>query len=92
MSARLKLDTIWIGAALAAGLFMLPPIVYATGRQTLGAYADGGLGAFLGAFYSGLGAMQPAPWALALGPAAVVVIWRGLLRGAALFETRDVKP
>ena len=91
MSWQLRRDAAWIGASLAGGLFVLPPIVYATGRRTLGAYADGGLGAFLGNFYSGLGALEAAPWALAVGPAIVVAFWRVLLRIGAVFEAQDVK-
>jgi hypothetical protein len=84
-------DAAWVAAAAAGGFFVLPPIVYATGRQTLGAYADGGLGGFLGNFYTGLGALEAAPWALAVGPAIVVAMWRAMLRVASGFETQGVK-
>ena len=91
MSEPWRRDAGWLIAALVGGFFVLPPLVYATGRQTLGAYADGGLAGFLGNFYSGLGALEAAPWALAMGPTVVVALWRTLLRVASGFEARSVK-
>jgi hypothetical protein len=86
MSPALRREAVWLGAALAVGLLVLPPVVYATGVKTLGAYAHGGLGAFLGNYYSSLFGLRPAAWILAFGPIVALALWRGLMRLATLFE------
>lgn len=74
----MKRDAIWTLLALAFGLFALPLLVHFVGERTLGPYADGGRGAFLGDFYRDLVTLQPATLLLALGPLAVVLAWRAL--------------
>ena len=86
MSPAMRREAIWLGAALSIGLLILPPVVYATGVRTLGAYAHGGLGAFLGDFYAALLKPSPAAWILAMGPIVAIAIWRGLMRLLTVFE------
>ena len=88
MSNSLRRDATWIAVALALGLLVLPPVVYATGVKTLGPYANGGLGSFLGDFYVSLAQLKPAAWILAAGPPIVVLIWRALLHGLDAIERR----
>jgi hypothetical protein len=77
-----------LGAAVAVGLLVLPPVVYATGVKTLGVYAHGGLGAFLGDYYAALLKLRPAAWILATGPIAAVLVWRFLMRLVNAYEQR----
>jgi hypothetical protein len=63
----------WFLAALVFGIFVLPWLVYATGRQLLGAYAGGGAAAFFGDFLHDLFTLRWHAWALALGPLAVLI-------------------
>lgn len=69
----------WLIAALAFGAVVLPILVYYTGSATLGAYAHGGLGTFLGDYFADLARLRGSAWALFLGPLALVLIWRFLV-------------
>ena len=91
MSPAIRREAVWLGIALAAGLLILPPVVYATGVRTLGAYAHGGLGSFLGNYYGSLLGLRPAAWVLASGPIVAIALWRGLMRLTMLLE-RDQEP
>jgi len=73
-------DGIWLCAALVFGALVLPWLVYFTGITLLGPYAHGGPGAFVGDFLADLARLRWFSWALALGPLAVVAIWRAFLR------------
>ncbi|MFO1395251.1 MAG: hypothetical protein U1F09_15990 [Steroidobacteraceae bacterium] len=68
----------WVLAALAFGVLVLPALVCATGERVLGPYA-GGIAAFYGNFVADLAALRPAAWTLALGPAALAALWRGIV-------------
>jgi hypothetical protein len=91
MSYALRRDATWVGVAITLGLLVLPPVVYATGVKTLGPYANGGLGAFLGDYYVSLAKLQPAAWLLAAGPPIVVIVWRSLLRVLNAIERRGAE-
>lgn len=63
-------------ALVLAGLLLMPLGVYLVGQATLGPYARGGMSALLGDWFRSLFRGESAPWMLALGPLAVVLIWR----------------
>ena len=73
-------DKYWLLAALAFGVLALPFLVHATGAFLFGRYASGGALGFFGDFMRGLASLRWYSWALALGPACIVVMWRGLWR------------
>jgi hypothetical protein len=79
MPMRLKRHLAWLAAALAFAAAVLPFLVYFTGTQTLGPYANGGPLQFVGDYYASLAQMQTAAWTLLLGPVALVIIWRVLV-------------
>jgi hypothetical protein len=85
----MRREAVWLGAALLVGLLILPPVVYATGVRTLGAYAHGGLGAFLGDFYAALFKPSAAAWILAVGPIVAIAVWRGLMRLTNVFDRAE---
>ncbi len=76
-------DKLLFLAALAFGVLVLPFLVYLTGAYVLGHYASGGPLGFLGDYLRGLVTLRWHAWSLALGPLAIVAVWRGLLRLAA---------
>ena len=88
MSTVVRREAVWLGVAVAIGLLVLPPVVYATGVKTLGAYAHGGLGAFLGDYYAALFQLKAAAWIIAAGPIIAVLVWRFLMRLVDAYEQR----
>jgi hypothetical protein len=76
---RLHRTLLWPSAALLFAAVVLPFLVYYTGTQTLGPYANGGPLRFVGDFYVSLAQMRGAAWTLLLGPAALVIFWRLLI-------------
>ena len=76
---RLKGHLPWLAAALLFAAVVLPFLVYYTGTQTLGPYANGGPLQFVVDFYVSLAQMRGAAWTLLLGPAALVIVWRVLI-------------
>jgi hypothetical protein len=77
---NLKRDLYWILSALFFGVLVLPFFVYYTGVSALGPYVNGGPFDFLGDFLRDLGRARGAAWTLALGPAAITLVWRVLVR------------
>lgn len=73
-------DFRWLLAALLFGLLVLPLLVYFTGITILGPYAHGSVSAFLADFAADLARMRWFSWTLALGPLALVAIWRTVSR------------
>ena len=67
-------------AALALGVLVLPFLVYLTGTYVFGSYASGGALGFVGDFMRGLATFRWHAWVIALGPLAIVAVWRGLWR------------
>ena len=88
MSTVVRREAVWLGVAVAVGLIVLPPVAYTTGVKTLGAYAHGGLGAFLGDYYAALFTLRPAAWIVAAGPIVAVLVWRVLMRLVDAYEQR----
>ena len=73
-------DRYWLLAALAFGVLALPYLVYLTGTTLLGSYAAGSALGFYGDFARGLATLRWYSWTIALGPMAIVLVWRGLWR------------
>lgn len=76
---RLRREAWIAGGAILAGLILLPLMIYLAGRLTLGAYATGGLGAFLKDFYLGLFKGTPSIWCVVVGPYLFLSFFRGVL-------------
>jgi len=76
----MRQDTYLFLAALAFGVLVLPFLVYLTGTYVFGQYAAGGALGFFGDFARGLATLTWHAWAVALGPVAIVAIWRALWR------------
>ena len=77
------------GGALALGLLIIPLLIWLVGHRVLGPYTHGddprGLGplALYGDYFSGLAHGWLGYWAVALGPAVLLVaarLWLALLR------------
>jgi len=73
-------DKYWMLAALVFGLLVLPLLVHQTGLRAFGDYAGGGATTFFIDFLRGLATLRWYTWLLALGPLAIVAMWRGLGR------------
>lgn len=89
IDARARRQVALFGGALALGLLVVPLLIWIIGDRTLGPYTRGddprGLGplALYGDFFSGLAHGWLGYWAVALGPALLLLafrLWRGLLR------------
>ncbi|MGA7538743.1 MAG: hypothetical protein WBW93_08245 [Steroidobacteraceae bacterium] len=89
LETRTRRELSLFGAALALGLLVIPLLIWVVGHRTLGPYTHGddphGLGplALYGDYFSGLGHGWPAYWAVALGPAVLLLagrLWLALLR------------
>jgi hypothetical protein len=88
MQSRTIKREIAIAAALfAAGLLLLPPVIYWVGRQIAGDYAGGGPLALADQIWAGL--MQPelAAWLLVLSPYVLLQLVRLIGR---LWRSRPV--
>jgi hypothetical protein len=75
-------ELIVLAAALAVGLVIAPLLTWFAGARELGAYAGGGLQAFMTHFYRELGDAAPGFWIVALAPYVITQLARGLLRWA----------
>lgn len=70
--------SLWLLAALAFGVLVLPFLVHLTGTRVLGPYPDGGAGAFFIDYLRGLATFRWYSWVLALGPVLIMLVWRML--------------
>jgi hypothetical protein len=86
---RTRRELALYGGALALGLLIVPLLIWLVGHRTLGPYTHGdsppGLGPFTlyGDYFSGLAHGWLGYWAVALGPAVLLLVarlWRALLR------------
>ncbi|HEV2442694.1 MAG TPA: hypothetical protein VGT07_09230 [Steroidobacteraceae bacterium] len=89
VETRTKREAALWGGALALGLLVIPLLIWLVGHRSLGPYTHGddprGLGpmALYGDYFSGLAHGWLGYWAVALGPAVLLVLarlWLGLLR------------
>ncbi|MDW8258009.1 MAG: hypothetical protein RML32_01040 [Gammaproteobacteria bacterium] len=70
---------LWCLAGALGGVVLVPWAIYAVGRLTLGAYANGGPFALWADFFRGLADGMLAYWIAALGPLCLVIVglaWR----------------
>ena len=82
---RARRELIIYGAALVFGVLLMPLLVWVVGNRLLGPYTHGqnphaGPLALLADFLVGLGHGSAVFWAVALGPAVVLLLVRLLLR------------
>lgn len=75
----LKRHVAWVAAAAVFAALVLPVLVFYTGTATLGPYARGGLGEFLGDYVADLARLRSGAWVLLLGPVALAAAWRILV-------------
>ena len=89
VDTRTRREAALFGGALALGLLVIPLLIWIVGHRTLGLYTHGedphGLGplALYGDYFSGLAHGWPGYWAVALGPAILLLLarlWLALLR------------
>jgi len=73
---RLRRELYFVGGALAVGLILMPILIYLAGSLTLGPYASGGFGSFLGDFFGGLFRGWLPVWGVVLGPYALIMLLR----------------
>jgi hypothetical protein len=79
---RLRFELLFASAWLAAGLFVLPAVIYAFGATLLGPYGDAkGLGTLYADFFRDLAEPSGRTWAIALGPLAIVTLMRAVFLG-----------
>jgi hypothetical protein len=86
---RTRRELSLFGGALALGLLVIPLLIWVIGHRTLGPYSHGddprGLGpvALYGDYFSGLAHGWLGYWAVALGPAVLLLaarLWIAVLR------------
>jgi hypothetical protein len=89
IDTRTRRDLALFGGALALGLLVIPLLIWLAGHHSLGPYTHGdnpqGLGplTLYGDYFSGLAHGWLGYWAVALGPAVLLIVarlWLGLLR------------
>lgn len=89
IDTRTRREMALFGGALALGLLVIPLLIWIIGRRTLGPYTRGddprALGplALYGDYFSGLAHGGLGYWAVALGPALLLLaarLWLALLR------------
>lgn len=68
----LQHELLTLALCLAAGLLLMPLLIWAVGSAELGPYANGRMGALLGDYYLALAKGSMAYWLVALGPYGAV--------------------
>ena len=63
--------------AILVGLFVVPPLLWLSGRALFGPYANGGLFSLWGDFFGELGRGARSAWVIALAPGALLVLLQG---------------
>jgi hypothetical protein len=69
-------ELLWLLAAALTGVLLLPPLIYAAGVRTFGAYAAGGARDLMSHFFQGLGQGGLAFWMVAAGPYVFITLAR----------------
>ena len=64
-------------AAILVGLFVVPPLIWLTGRALFGPYANGGLFSLWGDFFGELARGARSAWVVALAPCALLALLQG---------------
>jgi hypothetical protein len=82
---RARRELIIYGAAVLLGVLVMPLLVWTAGNRILGPYTHGedthaGPLALLGDFFLGLAHGSAVFWAVALGPALLVLLLRGFFK------------
>ena len=89
LETRTRRELLLFGGALALGLLVIPLLIWVVGHRTLGPYTHGdnprGLGplALYADYFSGLAHGWLGYWAVAVGPALLLLagrLWLALLR------------
>jgi hypothetical protein len=85
VETRTQREAVLLGGALALGLLVIPLVIWIVGHRALGPYTRGddphGLGplALYGDYFSGLAHGSLGYWAVAMGPALLILTARGWL-------------
>lgn len=84
--SRLQRELLVFGAALVSGVLLMPLLIWVVGNRVLGPYTHGqnphaGPAALLGDFLIALSHGSAVFWAVALGPAVLILLVRLLVRG-----------
>lgn len=84
--SRTQRELLIYGLALILGVLVMPFVIWFAGNRVLGGYTHGqnqhaGPGALLGDFLTGLAHGSSVFWAVALGPAVVLLLTRLFVRG-----------
>lgn len=72
----LRFELSMLAIALGFGLIILPLLIYAAGRTTLGSYANGGPWALFGDFFRALAAGHASAWIAVVGPYGFLLLAR----------------
>ena len=64
-------------AIMFVGLFIVPPLIWLTGRALFGPYANGGLFSLWGDFFGELARGARSAWVVALAPCALLALLQG---------------
>ena len=88
LSPRVRFELIFASVCLAFGLFVVPAAIYGVGTLLLGPYVAG-LGTFYMNFFGDLATPMGRAWLIAVGPLALVLILRLLLRRRPRSEPAD---
>jgi CRP-like cAMP-binding protein len=64
-------------AAILVGLFVVPPLIWLTGRALFGPYANGGLFSLWGDFFGELSRGARSAWVVALAPCVLIALLQG---------------
>lgn len=81
---RLRFELIFASVLLAAGLFLVPALIFWVGIVLLGPYGEGtgaGLGTFYADFFGDLATGEVRTWLIALGPLLIVSLARAIFIG-----------
>ncbi len=69
-------EFLWALIGLAAGLLLLPPLIWEAGSHVFGPYARGGTRDLVDQFFRGLSQGEQAIWIVALGPYLAILTLR----------------